>query len=161
MSLKRYHITDFGHLLYNKSSNKMKKLLRTSPIRCLNYKQMGWYLTLILLTWKIWWAPNNARKWQMGFMLAFKSLKYNGLQWVLVQNILLFHRQWYQYWSLTDLNVLSSRPNAAFQRVSGEYSHFLFGCTGIEVPRKEWRPSITVSCVSSFSPGRYDDVAPD
>jgi len=24
-------------------------------------------LTLILLTWRIWWAPNNADKWQMGF----------------------------------------------------------------------------------------------
>jgi len=24
-------------------------------------------LTLILLTWKIWRAPNNASKWQMGF----------------------------------------------------------------------------------------------
>jgi len=24
-------------------------------------------LTLILLTWRIWWVPNNARKWQMGF----------------------------------------------------------------------------------------------
>jgi hypothetical protein len=31
-------------------------------------------LTLILLTWVIGWAPNNARKWQMGFILAFKGL---------------------------------------------------------------------------------------
>ena len=30
-------------------------------------------LTLILLTWRIWWA-NNASKWQMGFNLAFKVL---------------------------------------------------------------------------------------
>jgi len=22
--------------------------------------------TLILLTWRIWWTPNNASKWQMG-----------------------------------------------------------------------------------------------
>jgi len=27
-------------------------------------------LTLILLAWRIWWAPNNARKWQMGFNSA-------------------------------------------------------------------------------------------
>ena len=33
-------------------------------------------LTLILLTWRIWWAPNNARKWQMGFNSAFKGLRY-------------------------------------------------------------------------------------
>jgi len=32
------------------------------------------YLTLILLTSKIWWAPNNASKWQMGFNSAFKGL---------------------------------------------------------------------------------------
>ena len=31
-------------------------------------------LTLILLMWRIWWALNNACKWQMGFNLAFKGL---------------------------------------------------------------------------------------
>ena len=31
-------------------------------------------LTLNPLTWKIWWAPNNASKWQMGFDSAFKGL---------------------------------------------------------------------------------------
>jgi len=31
-------------------------------------------LTLNLLTWRIWWAPNNASRWQMGFNLAFKGL---------------------------------------------------------------------------------------
>jgi len=30
-------------------------------------------LTLILLTWRIWSAPNNASKWQMGFNSAFKG----------------------------------------------------------------------------------------
>jgi len=25
------------------------------------------FLTLNLLTWRIWWALNNASKWQMGF----------------------------------------------------------------------------------------------
>jgi hypothetical protein len=32
-------------------------------------------LTLTLLTWRIWWAPTNASKWQMGFNSAFKGLK--------------------------------------------------------------------------------------
>jgi hypothetical protein len=32
-------------------------------------------LTLNLLTWKIWWAPNNASKWQMWFNSVFKGLK--------------------------------------------------------------------------------------
>jgi hypothetical protein len=31
-------------------------------------------LTLNPLTWKIWWAPNNASKWQMGFNSGFKGL---------------------------------------------------------------------------------------
>ena len=30
-------------------------------------------LTLILLTWRIWWAPTKASKWQMGLNLAFKD----------------------------------------------------------------------------------------
>ena len=33
-----------------------------------------WDLTLILLTWRIWCAPNNASRWQMGFNRAFKGL---------------------------------------------------------------------------------------
>jgi len=32
-------------------------------------------LTRILLTWRIWWAPNTPNKWQMEFNLAFKGLK--------------------------------------------------------------------------------------
>jgi len=31
-------------------------------------------LTLILLMWRIWWAPNNASRWQMGFKSVFKGL---------------------------------------------------------------------------------------
>jgi hypothetical protein len=38
-------------------------------------------VTLNLLTWRKWWAPNNASKQQMGFNLAFK-----GLNSVLVEN---------------------------------------------------------------------------
>jgi len=31
-------------------------------------------LTSILLTWRIWWAPNNVSRWQMGLNSAFKWL---------------------------------------------------------------------------------------
>ena len=31
-------------------------------------------LTLSPLTWKIWWAPNNASRWQIGFTSACKGL---------------------------------------------------------------------------------------
>ena len=32
----------------------------------------NWHLTLILLSWRIWWAPSNTSRWQMGFNSAFK-----------------------------------------------------------------------------------------
>jgi len=32
-------------------------------------------VTLILLTWRIWWDPNNDSKWQIGFNWAFKGLR--------------------------------------------------------------------------------------
>jgi len=35
---------------------------------------MVFSLTLYLLIWRIWWAPNNASKGQMGFNLAFRGL---------------------------------------------------------------------------------------
>jgi len=31
-------------------------------------------LALFLLMWRIWWAPNNASKWQMGFNSGFEGL---------------------------------------------------------------------------------------
>jgi len=41
-----------------------------------NKTQLTQVSTLYLLTWRIWWAPNNASKGQMGFNSAFKELKY-------------------------------------------------------------------------------------
>ena len=32
-------------------------------------------LNLIMLKWRIWWASNNANRWQMGFNSAFKWLR--------------------------------------------------------------------------------------
>jgi hypothetical protein len=40
----------------------------------ISHNSPGSSLTLILLTGSIWWAPNNASKWQMGFNSAFKGL---------------------------------------------------------------------------------------
>jgi len=42
-------------------------------------------LTLVLLTWRIWWASNNANKWQMGFNSAFEGLR--GEKLVLWKNL--------------------------------------------------------------------------
>jgi len=33
------------------------------------------FLTPVLLMWRIWWAPNNTSKGQMGFNLVFEGLK--------------------------------------------------------------------------------------
>jgi len=38
------------------------------------YAKIRTRLTLTLLTCRIWWAPNNASKWQVGFNSAFKGL---------------------------------------------------------------------------------------
>ena len=66
---------------YNSSPFKFPYLPQRHPLAT---------LTLILLTWRIRWAPRNASKWQMGFNLAFKmltlsssSLIYPCIQWVL------------------------------------------------------------------------------
>ena len=40
----------------------------------------GW-LTLNTLTCKIWWAPNKASRWQMGFNSAFKGLNPTRGEW--------------------------------------------------------------------------------
>jgi len=40
----------------------------------LQHVSSGAALTLTLLTWRIWRAPNNASRWQMGFNSAFKGL---------------------------------------------------------------------------------------
>ena len=48
--------------------------LLAPPSDAVNRLQETTDLTFILLTWRIWWAPNNASKWQMGFNSAFKGL---------------------------------------------------------------------------------------
>jgi len=40
----------------------------------LNFNILKHKLALALLTWRIWWAPNNTSRWQIGFHLAFEGL---------------------------------------------------------------------------------------
>ena len=47
-------------------------------------------LTFILLTWRIWWVPNNASKWQMGFNSAFKGLIYSAFG----KSLCTYKRRW-------------------------------------------------------------------
>jgi len=58
-----------------KKCDKLDELIRHKNI--INHIKAE-RLTLILLTWRIWWAPNNVSKWQMGFNLAFKGLSWFG-----------------------------------------------------------------------------------
>jgi len=62
------------------SINWLVFIIETECVYCavrsgsLNHKQLLFpytALTVILLTWRIWRAPNNASKWQMGFNSAF------------------------------------------------------------------------------------------
>ena len=63
-------------------------------------------LTLNPLTWKIWWAPNNARKWQVGFNLEFKGLREGCSRVVALR---LFHRP--SFCSVHELPALFSKYN--------------------------------------------------
>jgi len=58
--------TDYSILIYHDLNSRQRK---SAQINKLN-------LTLNLLTWRIWWAPNNACRWQMGFNSAFKGLMF-------------------------------------------------------------------------------------
>jgi hypothetical protein len=49
-------------------------------------------LTLILLTWKIWWAPNSASKRQMVFNSGFKGLTHSNRDYTKVFLFLLIGR---------------------------------------------------------------------
>jgi len=54
-----------NHIKYSALASYRKVSVPTTQI---------YQLTLTLLTWRIWWVPNNARRWQMGFNSAFKGL---------------------------------------------------------------------------------------
>ena len=67
------------HMQHNRASVIKYRWLQTwHSWRSYSKKKKLWNwgkaLTLILLTWIIWWAPNNASRGQMGFNLAFKRL---------------------------------------------------------------------------------------
>jgi len=54
--------------------NLFSILLKDGLMMVLWLKLVTSKLTLILLTWRIRWANNNANKWQMGFNTALKGL---------------------------------------------------------------------------------------
>ena len=60
-------------------------------------------LTLILLTCKMWWVPNNARKWQMGFNSVFKGL---------IQSCFVCVSMHSTEWDATEMSGISSNVSA-------------------------------------------------
>jgi hypothetical protein len=61
------HSTDLKPVSFSHTLPPERKKISTYNFIVIN-------LTPYLLTWRIWWAPNNARKWHMGFNWAFKGL---------------------------------------------------------------------------------------
>jgi hypothetical protein len=67
--ITRKFVTMHGHMSVEFELTSLWPVLDLHSIHMSN---LG--LTLVLLTWRIWWAPNNASKWQMGFNSASKRL---------------------------------------------------------------------------------------
>ena len=75
-------------------------------------------LTLILLMWRIWWAPNNASRWQVGFNSAFKRLIiwyiYNRASYIgtdLREKFLEHLQIRKNYWNLAIINIIENFSN--------------------------------------------------
>jgi len=56
------------------TTNKRNRVTTVERFYVYTQTKMVLTLTLILLTWRIWWAPNNGSRWQMGFNSAFRGL---------------------------------------------------------------------------------------
>jgi len=67
---------------------------------------------LILLTWRIWWAPNNASRWQMGFNSAFEGLIFRLLSTDFRCLCLNLKALCFMYWGLTFGNSTFCPQNA-------------------------------------------------
>jgi hypothetical protein len=78
-------------------------------------------LTLKPLTWKIWWAPNNANRWQMGFNSAFKGLTLNSMTQIHTSVTLLTSRD--LAWSFGRLTCQHACQHASERHVSRPELH--------------------------------------
>jgi len=81
-------------------------------------------LTLILLTWRVWWAPNNASKWQMGFNSAFHHHHH------VREGLGVFPVLWSSRWSWS-LHLFLGRP--LILRPFGLYCSACFGSLFVSI----------------------------
>jgi len=60
---------------YGTHERNVQRVCRGSGVKTLLHAHLLRirFLTLILLTWNIWWAPNNFSKWRMGFNSVYKG----------------------------------------------------------------------------------------
>jgi hypothetical protein len=103
-----------------------RRLIVKSHVHCLSC----FYLTLNPLTWKIWWAPNNASKWQTGLNSAFKGL----MHWTIRLNVISgFHRKMRPalFWDVTQRKVLIPHPRFTGPFLQGQEIHVW----SIQLPR--------------------------
>ena len=92
--------------------------------------------------WTIWWAPNNASKWQMGFNTGFKGLS-NKVPIPVVSR----SKAW--LWGRSPVRTAGSNPNGVWVCICCEYC--VLSCRGLcdgTIPRPEdfWRCVLCV-CV--------------
>jgi len=75
----KYHTRNMNSIKYRwnfvSSSWEVYKARKYVVFKLILWSHLRRKLTLTLLTWRTWWAPNNVSKWQMGFNSAFKGLK--------------------------------------------------------------------------------------
>ena len=87
---------------------KLKKKFRRQKVNKTPQvvKFIAVYLTLTLLTWRIWWDSNNNRRWHMGFNSAFKGLNKNYKMAVLIRSVMwyicvpIFQRKLWPFWAM-------------------------------------------------------------
>jgi len=119
-------------------------------------------LTLILLTWSIGWAPNNASRWQMVFNSAFKGLTYMSpyikQNFYSSQNEIYILLRHYAEYSSNSLPTFRNNPWSHFQwsrnirrKISWPLKMRQIGCP--ETSRKELP---TIRCVMSHKERRSD-----
>jgi hypothetical protein len=86
------HHCHWKYALIISSKNKKKKKKKFNMLERARWIHLAcsYWLTFILLTWRIRWAPNNASKWQMGFNLAFKGLISQHVTWSLFRRVTYF-----------------------------------------------------------------------
>jgi len=87
-------------------------------------------LTLILLTWRKWWAPNNASKQQMGFNSAFKGLIY--VSYLFVWGWVARYSDWLQ----------AGRPGIE-SRWGWDFPHLSRLALGPILPPVQWVPGLS------------------